>query len=69
MNIEDELATNLTVDECEELASSLCEDAGALPPGPKKQEIEAGAGLSQSQQNEAVGDAEGKLTMLDPVSR
>ena len=39
MNIEDEPATNLTVDECEELASSLCEDAAALSPGPKKQEI------------------------------
>lgn len=29
----------LTLDECEELASALFEDAAALPPGPKKQDI------------------------------
>jgi hypothetical protein len=37
MPVEDE--TELTIDECEELASALFEDAAALPPGPKKQEI------------------------------
>jgi hypothetical protein len=39
MIIEDEPSTNLTVYECEELASALFQDAAALPPGPKKQEI------------------------------
>lgn len=39
MNTEQEPSTNLTIDECEELAAALFEDAAALPPGPKKQEI------------------------------
>jgi hypothetical protein len=39
MMIEDEPSTNLTVYECEELASALFEDAAVLPSGPKKQEI------------------------------
>lgn len=37
--VEDEPSTNLTVYECEELASALLEDAALLPLGPKKQEI------------------------------
>lgn len=35
----EEPSTNLTVHECEALASALLEDAATLPPGPKKQEI------------------------------
>jgi hypothetical protein len=31
--------TKLTIDQCEELAAALFEEAAALPPGPKKQEI------------------------------
>jgi hypothetical protein len=30
---------NLTLEECRELAAYLFEDAAALPPGPKKDEI------------------------------
>jgi hypothetical protein len=30
---------NLTLEECHELAAYLFEDAAALPPGPKKDEI------------------------------
>jgi hypothetical protein len=30
---------NLTVEECRELATAMFEDAAALPPGPKKEEI------------------------------
>jgi hypothetical protein len=29
----------LTVEECDELAAALVEDAAALPPGPRKQSI------------------------------
>jgi hypothetical protein len=32
-------AQHLTIDECQELADSLFEDAAALPPGQKQQEI------------------------------
>ena len=39
MNTEQEPSTHLTIDECEALAAALFEDAAALPPGPKKQEI------------------------------
>ena len=31
--------TSLTLEECRELAAALFEDAAALPPGPKKDEI------------------------------
>jgi hypothetical protein len=31
--------TTLTLNECRELAAALFEDAAALPPGPKKDEI------------------------------
>jgi hypothetical protein len=31
--------TSLTLKECRELAAALFEDAAALPPGPKKDEI------------------------------
>jgi hypothetical protein len=31
--------TSLTLEECRELAACLFEDAAALPPGPKKDEI------------------------------
>ena len=36
---EEESETNLTVEECRELAAAMFEDAAALPPGPKKDEI------------------------------
>jgi hypothetical protein len=36
---DEESATNLTVEECRELAAAMFEDAAALPPGPKKDEI------------------------------
>lgn len=36
---EEEFETNLTVEECRELAAAMFEDAAALPPGPKKDEI------------------------------
>jgi hypothetical protein len=35
----EEQSTNLTVEECRELAAAMFEDAAALPPGPKKDEI------------------------------
>jgi hypothetical protein len=31
--------TNLTIEQCFELAAAMFEDAAALPPGPKKDEI------------------------------
>ena len=31
--------TSLTLEECRELAAYLFEDAAALPPGPKKDEV------------------------------
>ncbi|HWJ17084.1 MAG TPA: hypothetical protein VNR65_00005 [Geobacterales bacterium] len=31
--------TNLTVEECRELAVGMFEDSAALPPGPKKDEL------------------------------
>jgi hypothetical protein len=31
--------TNLTIEQCLELAAAMFEDAAALPPGPKKDEI------------------------------
>jgi hypothetical protein len=34
-----EPSTDLTVEECRELAAAMLEDAAALPPGPKKEEI------------------------------
>jgi hypothetical protein len=36
---EKEPSTNLTVEECRELATAMFEDAAALPSGPKKEEI------------------------------
>jgi hypothetical protein len=36
---DEESATNLTVEECRELAAAMFEDAAALPPGPKKDEV------------------------------
>jgi hypothetical protein len=36
---EEEPETNLTVEQCRELAAAMFEDAAALPPGPKKEEI------------------------------
>lgn len=39
MTIEDEPSRNLTVRDCEEIASALFEDAAALPAGLKKQKI------------------------------
>jgi hypothetical protein len=34
-----ELSTNLTIEECRELAAAMLEDAAGLPPGPKRNEI------------------------------
>jgi hypothetical protein len=39
MSTEQEPSTNLTVDECEELAALLLEDAVALPPGQEQKEV------------------------------
>ena len=39
MNAEQEPFTNLTVEECEELATAMSEDAAVRPPGPEKEEI------------------------------
>jgi hypothetical protein len=39
MSIEPEPTRNMTADECEELAALLLEDAAALPPGKKQEEI------------------------------
>jgi hypothetical protein len=36
---EEEPATNLTVEQCREFAAAMFEDAAALPPGPKREEI------------------------------
>jgi hypothetical protein len=36
---EEESETNLTVEQCRELAAAMFENAAALPPGPKKDEI------------------------------
>jgi hypothetical protein len=36
---EEELAINLTVEQCRELAAAMFEDAAVLPPGPKKDKI------------------------------
>jgi hypothetical protein len=35
----EESETNLTVEQCRELAAAMFEDAAALPPGPKKDEL------------------------------
>jgi hypothetical protein len=39
MSTEQEPSTNLTVEECEELAALLLEDAAALPPGQEQKEV------------------------------
>jgi hypothetical protein len=39
MSAEQEPFTNLTVEECEELATAMSEDAAVRPPGPEKEEI------------------------------
>jgi hypothetical protein len=37
MNFEEEESSNLTVEQCEELAIAIVEEAALLPPGPKKE--------------------------------
>jgi hypothetical protein len=39
MTKETESSPNLTVEQCRELAAAMSEEAAALPPGPKKDEI------------------------------
>ena len=38
-NFEDEESSNLTVEQCEELAKALAEEAALLPPGSKKEDL------------------------------
>jgi hypothetical protein len=39
MKPEDEESLNLTVEQCEELAKAIAEEAATLPPGLKKEEL------------------------------
>ena len=39
MNFEDSDPSDLTVEQCEELAAAIAEDASLLPPGPKKDDL------------------------------
>jgi hypothetical protein len=48
MSNEHEESRNMTVDECDELAAALVEEATALPHGPKKEDI---LRLAQSYRN------------------
>jgi len=39
MKTKEKPSTQLTVEQCEQLAAAMFEDAAALPPGPKQKEI------------------------------
>ena len=39
MKTKEKPSTHLTVEQCEQLAAAMFEDAAALPPGPKQKEI------------------------------
>jgi hypothetical protein len=39
MTTKEKPSTHLTVEQCEQLAAAMFEDAAALPPGPKQKEI------------------------------
>jgi hypothetical protein len=48
MKFEEETTTNLTVEQCEELATAIAEEAALLSPGSKKEEL---LKLAQSYRN------------------
>jgi hypothetical protein len=48
MKFEEETSTNLTVEQCEELATAIAEEAALLSPGSKKEEL---LKLAQSYRN------------------
>ena len=39
MKFEQDKSSNLTVEQCEELATAIAEEAALLPPGSKKEEL------------------------------
>ena len=61
---EEESETNLTVEQCRELAAAMFEDAAALQPGPKKDEIlKFGQWLSKPSRNKGMA---GQKDQLEP---
>lgn len=39
MTFEDEESSNLTVEQCEDMAAAISQDAAQLPPGPRRNEV------------------------------
>jgi hypothetical protein len=63
MKTKEKPSAHLTVEQYEQLAAAMFEDAAALPPGPNKRNNEAGRRLSQPCRNEELDIWQGQLRL------